>query len=102
VTSFFVPGATPGKATRQAYDDLRGYVESRTGRMTRGDVIFALSCRRAGEDSEARVGELDPYSREIVLAIFASREWYTIVWNGGHADVSRRQAYEAIPFDPAS
>jgi hypothetical protein len=62
-------------------------------------VIFALSCRRAGEDSEARVGELDPYARQTVLAIFATREAYTIVWDGGYADVPRRQAYEAIPFD---
>ena len=99
MTPFFVPGATPGQPTQQAYDDLRGYVETRTGRMTRTDVICALSCRRAGEDSEARVGELDPYSRELVLAIFANRDGYTIVWNGGYADIARRQAYEAIPFD---
>jgi hypothetical protein len=69
------------------------------GHTTRTDMIFALSCRRAGEDSEARVGELDPYARQIVLAIFASRDAYTVVWDGGYADVPRRQAYEAIPFD---
>jgi hypothetical protein len=99
MTPFFVPGADPGEPTQRAYDALRGYVESRTGHGTRAEEIFALSCRRAGEDSESRVGELDPYARQIVLAIFASRDGYTIVWDGGHADVSRRQAYQAIPFD---
>jgi len=99
MTAFFVPGVTPGAPARQAYDELRGYVETQTGHMTRADVICALSCRRSGEDTEVRVGELDPYSRQVVLAIFASRDGYTIVWSGGHAAVTRRQTYEAIPFD---
>jgi len=99
MTAFFVPGATPGAPTRRAYDDLRGYVETQTGHLMRADAICSLTCRRSGEDSEVRVGELDPYSREMVLAIFASRDAYTIVWSGGHTNVTRRQTYEAIPFD---
>lgn len=99
MTPLFVPGAAAGAATMQAHDALRGYVEARTGRMTRNDAICALSCRRAGEDSEVRVGELDPYAQQIVLAIFATRDGYSIVWDGGYADVSRRQTYQAIPFD---
>lgn len=99
MTPFFIPGETPGVATERAYDALRGYVEAHTGHGTRTEAILALSCRRAGEDSESRVGELDPYARRTVLAIFASRDGYTIVWDGGHADVTRRQAYEAIPFE---
>jgi hypothetical protein len=99
MTPLFVPGVAAGDATRQAHDALRGYVEASSGHMTRDDVIFALRCRRAGEDSEARVGELDPYARQIVLAIFASRDGYSIVWDGGYADVTRRQTYQAIPFD---
>jgi hypothetical protein len=99
MTPLFVPGAAPGEATTRAHDALRGYVETSSGRMTRGDAIFALSCRREGEDSEVRVGELDPYARHIVLAIFASRDAYSIVWDGGYADVTRRQTYEAILFD---
>jgi hypothetical protein len=99
MTSLFVPGAAPGEATRRTHAALRGYVEASSGRMTRDDAIFALSCRRAGEDSEVRVGELDPYAQQIVLAIFASRDGYSIVWDGGYADVTRRQTYQAIRFD---
>jgi hypothetical protein len=99
MTAFFVPGAPPGAPTRQAYAELLGYVEAQTGHGMREDVICALSCRRSGQDSEIRVGEPDPISDQVVLAIFAGRESYTIVWSGGHAEVSRRQTYEAIPFD---
>jgi hypothetical protein len=99
MTPFFVPGAAPGRPTEQAYDELREYAESRTGHMARRDHIFALRCRRGRNDSETRVGEPDPYSGHTVLAIFAGRDAYTIVWNGGHVDVMRRQIYEAIPFD---
>ena len=99
MTPFFVPGETPGEPTQRAYEALRGYVEAQTGHRTRTDAIFALSCRRTGADTESRVGELDPHTRQMVLAIFASREGYTIVWSGGHADVSRRQAYAATLFD---
>ena len=96
---FFVPGATPGEATQQAYGELRTYAEARTGHMARRDHIYALSCRRSGMDSETRVGEPDPYSGQMVLAIFATRDAYTIVWRSGHVDVRRRQTYAAIPFD---
>jgi hypothetical protein len=99
VPSFFVPGKAAGEPTRRAYAELRGYAEARTGRLARRDLIFALSCRRGGEDTEARVGEPDPCGGGTVLAIFASREAYTIVWRGGHGSVSRRATYEAIPFD---
>lgn len=99
MASLFVPGATPGPPTQRAYDELRGYAEARTGRVPRGDAIFALSCRRDGADSDTRVGEPDPCNGQIVLAIFANREGYTIVWRGGHHDVSRRATYEAILFD---
>lgn len=94
-----MPGALPGEPTRLAYAVLRASVEARIGHALRGEAICALSCRRSGKDTESRVGELDPYAGRTVLAIFASREAYTIVWDGGQADVSRRQAYEAIPFD---
>jgi hypothetical protein len=96
---FFVPGSDPGAPTWRAYDALRGSTEARTGHAARGDRIFALSCRRAGVDSETRVGELDPCTGRTVLAIFASRDGYSIVWQGGHADISRRATYEAILFD---
>jgi hypothetical protein len=99
MTAFFVPGAEPGEQTTRAYDELRGYAESRTGRLARRDLIFALNCRRAGADSETRVGEPDPCGGSIVLAIFAGRDGYMVVWHGGHANVSRRETYEAILFD---
>ena len=99
MTAFFVPGVTPGTATKRAYEELRGYAEGRTGHSTRRDSIFALSCRRGGADSETRVGEPDPYRGHTVLAIFAGRDGYTIVWSGGCATVTRRETYEAIPFD---
>ena len=96
---FFVPGSAPGKPTRQAYEKLRGYAEERAGQLATRDPIFALSCRRNGTDSETRVGEPDPCEGNTVLAIFASRDGYTIVWRNGHTSVGRRDTYEAIPFD---
>ena len=99
MTALFVPGATPGEPTRRAYDTLRGYAEARTGGPPRRESIFALSCRRGGADSETRVGEPDPCAGRTVLAIFASRDSYTVVWDGGHATVGRRDTYEAILFD---
>jgi hypothetical protein len=99
MTAFFVPGEAPGSSTQRVYEELRRYAEGHTGRPTRRDPILALSCRRGSADSETRVGEPDPYRGHTVLAIFASRDGYTIVWRGGHASVSRRETYEAIPFD---
>lgn len=99
MTAFFVPGAAPGAPTSRAYEELRGFAELRTGSPTRRQSIFALSCRRDGSDSETRVGEPDPHRGQTVLAIFAGRDGYTIVWRGGHTNVTRRQTYEAIPFD---
>jgi hypothetical protein len=99
MTAFFVPGEAPGTPTEQAYEELRCYAEGRTGCSTRRESIFALSCRRDGADSETRVGEPDPHRGQTVLAIFASKDGYTIVWRGGHASVSRKQTYQAIPFD---
>jgi hypothetical protein len=99
MTAFFVPGAAPGTPTQRAYEELRCYAEGRTGHSTRHESIFGLSFRRDGADSETRVGEPDPYRGQTVLAIFASRDGYTIVWQDGHASVPRKQCYEAIPFD---
>jgi hypothetical protein len=99
MTSFFVPGAAPGVATQRAYDELRGYAEACSGRLALRDPIFALTFRHGGADTETRVGEPDPYGGRTVLAIFAGHDGYTIVWRGGHANVGRRQTYEAIPFD---
>lgn len=97
--SFFVPDTVAGEPTRRAYDELRAYAEASTGLLARRDLIFAVSCRRGGADTEARVGEPDPCGGGTVLAIFASRDGYTIVWRGGHSSVTRRATYEAIPFD---
>lgn len=99
MTSFFVPGADPGPATEQVYEELRGYAEACSGRLARRELIFALSYRHGGADTQMRVGEPDPSGGRTVLAIFASQDGYTIVWRGGHANVGRRETYEAIPFD---
>ena len=99
MTTFFVPGAAPGVATQQAYDELRDYAEGCSGQLARRELIFGLSFRRGGADAETRVGEPDPYGGGTVLAIFAGHDGYTIVWRGGHASIGRRETYEAIPFD---
>jgi hypothetical protein len=99
MTTFFVPGEAPGPPTQRAYDELRGYAEACSGQLARPDLIFSLSFRRGGADTETRVGEPDPDGGGMVLAIFASHDGYTIVWRGGHASVGRKETYEAIPFD---
>ena len=99
MTRFFVPGASPGTETVRVYDELRRYAEAQTGTPTRATRICALNCRRGGADSKTRVGEPDPCGGGTVDAIFATRDGYTIVWRDGHAEVTRRQTYEAIEFD---
>ena len=99
MTAFFVPGEIPGVPTQRAYDELRGYAEACSGRCARRDMIFALSHRHGGADTETRVGEPDPDGGRTVLAIFAGHDGYTVVWQGGHTSVGRKETYEAIPFD---
>ena len=99
MSRFFVPGALPGGEAERAYDELRTYAENRAGRPTRATRIEALHCRRDGADSEFRVGESDPGSGGTVHAIFATGDGYAVVWEGGHAILSKRQIYQAIPFD---
>ena len=99
MTAFFVPGASPGTPAALAYEQLRCYAEASTGCCTRRESLFGLSYRRDGADVRTRVGERDPHRGQTVLAIFAGRDGYTIVWRGGHASVTRKQTYEAIPFD---
>lgn len=99
MTPFFFPGARPGTDTDRAYDELRAHTEKRTGRVTRATRIYALTSRRDGADSETRVGERDPSTGETVHAIFATSDGCTVIWEGGHVDLSKRQIYEAIPFE---
>ena len=99
MTLFFLPGALPGTETDRVYDELRARTERRTGRVTRATRIYALNSRRDGADSNTRVGESDPCTGQTVRAIFATKEGYTVIWEGGHVDLSKRQIYEAIPFE---
>ena len=99
MTSFFIPGKRAGADADRAYDELRASTELETGHVTRPTRIYALSGRRDGADSETRVGERDPCAGKTVNAIFATPEGYTVTWDGGHVDLSKRQVYEAIPFD---
>jgi hypothetical protein len=45
------------------------------------------------------VGERDPCSGETVRAIFATMAGHTVIWEDGDVDLSKRQTYQAIPFD---
>ena len=99
MTAFFLPGALPGTDVDRAFAELRADTEKRTGRLTRETRIYALSSRRDGTDSETRVGEPDPCTGETVHAIFATTDGYMVIWDGGQVDLSKRQVYEAIPFD---
>ncbi len=99
MTPFFLPGASPGLDSDRSYSELRAGTEKQIGRPIRGTRIYAIDARREGTDSETRVGERDPCSGETVRAIFATTDGYTVVWEGGHVDLSKRQTYEAIPFD---
>lgn len=99
MTPFFLPGATAGVDPDSAYAELRAHTESRIGRPVRATRIYAVDARRDGADSETRVGELDPCTGETVRAIFATPAGYTVIWEGGHVDLTKRQIYEAIPFD---
>ena len=99
MTSFFLPGAPPGADPVRMYAELRGDTEKRIGRAIRATRICAVDARREGADSETRVGERDPCTGETVRAIFATTAGYTVIWDGGHVDLSKRQIYEVIPFD---
>jgi hypothetical protein len=99
MTAFFVPGSTPGPQAELAYDELRAGAQARTARPIRAARIHAVSCRLGGTDSRLRVGESDPAGGGTVRAIFATSDGYTVVRGEDYVDLSRRQIYEAIPFD---
>jgi hypothetical protein len=99
MSGFFVPGASPGPDTERAYGELRTYAQGKTARSIRATRIEAVSCRRGGTDSELRVGERDPYGGGTVHAIFATSDGCTVVHDDGYVGLTRRQIYEAIPFD---
>jgi hypothetical protein len=99
MTAFFLPGTRPGVDVDRRYDELRALTEERIGRPIRAMRIYALDGRRDGADSETRVGERDPCTGETVHAILATNEGYTVICDGGHIDLGKRQIYEVIPFD---
>jgi hypothetical protein len=99
VTRFFIPGVKSGPSAERAYDELRAYAQARTERRIRATRIRSISCRRGGMDSQLTVGEPDPHGGETVNAIFATSDGCTVVWEGGFISLTRRQIYEAIPFD---
>lgn len=99
MTGFFVPGALPGQETERAYGVLRASAQAQTACTIRSTRIEALTCRRGGTDSQLRVGERDPSGGGTVRAIFATRDGYTVVCEDGYVDLTKRQTYEAIPFD---
>ena len=99
MTAFFVPGASAGVETDRTYGELRARAERQSGEPIRATRIYALSARRDGADSETRVGECDPGTGETVRAIFATASGYTVVLAAGNVDLTKRQIYEAIPFD---
>jgi hypothetical protein len=99
MTPFFLPGARPSVDPDRTYGELREHTEKRIGRPIRAARIYSVDARREGADSETRVGERDPCTGETVRAIFATTTGYTVIWEGGYVDLSKRQIYQAIPFD---
>lgn len=99
MSGFFVPGQRPGSDSDRAHAALRASTELRMGCATRPARIYGLSCRRDGADARISVGDRDPDAGRTVHAIFATREGYTVVWDGGHTDLDRHQIYEAFPFE---
>lgn len=98
MSALFVPGSRPGAESARVHAELRTSTEARMGCATRAGVIYALDCRREGADSQTRVGDPDPCTGETVHAIFATRDGYTVIWEGGYADLPRRQVYGEILF----
>jgi hypothetical protein len=96
--SFFVPDTPAGEQTDRAYEDLRLYAEFTTGCAARDRRILSLSARRDGSDSVTCVGEADPDGGTTVHAIFDIGNAYAIVWQGGHAIVTKKQTYEVVDF----
>jgi hypothetical protein len=99
MTAFFLPGARPGVDPDRMYAELRADTARRIGQPIRATRIYGVDARREGTDSETRVGELDPCAGETVRAIFATAAGCTVIWEGGHVDLSKRQIYQAILFE---
>ena len=99
MTAFFVPGTSPGTQAESTYDELRAGAQARTERPIRATRIHAVTCRLGGTDSSLCVGESDPTGGGTVHAIFATSDGYTVARGEGYVHLTRRQIYEAIPFD---
>jgi hypothetical protein len=68
MTSFFVPEESAA-GSELAYAEIRRLVTEDTGRAGRVSRILELDGRRGGRDCVTRVGEPDPITGELVLAI---------------------------------
>jgi hypothetical protein len=68
---FFIPGAKPGsRRGEQLYQELARAVRKTTGTLPKGRRIFRLDCTIDGAEVQLTVGEVEPASKDMVLAIF--------------------------------
>jgi hypothetical protein len=77
---FFIP-ADParGRASEQAYHELREQAEACTGAVARERRIELMQCRRSGRDCLLQVGEPDAATGRTVAAIIQlGRGTYTV------------------------
>ena len=65
---FFVPGNTP-RRSQEVYDWIVRYVEAMLDCKVDPVHIFALDYRHEGQELTASVGELDPRTGQLVIAI---------------------------------
>ena len=105
MTAFFIPGLSGvGRATEDAYEQMRRGVEADTGLRLCDRRIRQLWSRRGGVDCLTEVGRPDPVSGGTVLAIFdvGPRQPYVVHLDadqGGICEVLSSHAYSVIEFE---
>jgi hypothetical protein len=85
VPPFFVPGADDPELAEQVWHSTRSFAEEQTGWEVSDRRIFRVEYRHNEQDLESQVGQPEPVTGELCVAIFESNSFLVCTENRGVA-----------------
>ena len=82
---FFVPGADGPDAAEEVWQATKSFAEEQTGFEVSDRRIFHVDYRHNEQDFEAQVGEVEPRTGEVCVAILESGSFLVCTENRGVA-----------------